>query len=169
MAARIPAQRAQNPLRFDFGAVAQLGERLVRNEEVSGSIPLGSTSLRCSAASAGRPACTKAARRSLLAKAGFLLLLRSFGWQASPYEGYLPEPLHQGPFSRPPSLYRHRTPAGVQRPLPTVDGCPESSASLVLRLSAVGFKTSPIPGMASALLIIWSIVAIAEATIPPTT
>jgi hypothetical protein len=25
------------------GAVAQLGERLVRNEEVSGSIPLGST------------------------------------------------------------------------------------------------------------------------------
>jgi hypothetical protein len=30
-------------LRLDFGAVAQLGERLVRNEEVSGSIPLGST------------------------------------------------------------------------------------------------------------------------------
>src|SRR5262249_19083447 len=29
-----------------FGAVAQLGERLVRNEEVSGSIPLSSTSLR---------------------------------------------------------------------------------------------------------------------------
>ena len=29
-----------------WGAVAQLGERLVRNEEVSGSIPLGSTSLR---------------------------------------------------------------------------------------------------------------------------
>ena len=27
------------------GAVAQLGERLVRNEEVSGSIPLGSTTL----------------------------------------------------------------------------------------------------------------------------
>ena len=27
----------------DFGAVAQLGERLVRNEEVSGSIPLSST------------------------------------------------------------------------------------------------------------------------------
>src|SRR4051812_44090338 len=26
-----------------FGAVAQLGERLVRNEEVSGSIPLSST------------------------------------------------------------------------------------------------------------------------------
>src|SRR5690242_1846021 len=29
-----------------IGAVAQLGERLVRNEEVRGSIPLGSTSLR---------------------------------------------------------------------------------------------------------------------------
>ena len=28
------------------GAVAQLGERLVRNEEVRGSIPLGSTNLR---------------------------------------------------------------------------------------------------------------------------
>jgi hypothetical protein len=28
------------------GAVAQLGERLVRNEEVSGSIPLGSTNPR---------------------------------------------------------------------------------------------------------------------------
>ena len=26
-----------------YGAVAQLGERLVRNEKVSGSIPLGST------------------------------------------------------------------------------------------------------------------------------
>ena len=31
---------------FLAGAVAQLGERLVRNEEVSGSIPLGSTNLR---------------------------------------------------------------------------------------------------------------------------
>jgi hypothetical protein len=28
------------------GAVAQLGERLVRNEEVRGSTPLGSTNLR---------------------------------------------------------------------------------------------------------------------------
>ena len=27
----------------EWGAVAQLGERLVRNEEVSGSIPLSST------------------------------------------------------------------------------------------------------------------------------
>ena len=29
------------------GAVAQLGERVVRNDEVSGSIPLGSTSTLC--------------------------------------------------------------------------------------------------------------------------
>ena len=45
------------------GAVAQLGERLVRNEEVSGSIPLSSTTLRCSAASGGRP--TRAAKGAL--------------------------------------------------------------------------------------------------------
>ena len=30
---------------YDLGAVAQLGERLVRNEEASGSIPLSSTTL----------------------------------------------------------------------------------------------------------------------------
>jgi hypothetical protein len=29
----------------DLGAVAQLGERVVRNDEVRGSIPLGSTTL----------------------------------------------------------------------------------------------------------------------------
>ena len=29
------------------GAIAQLGERVVRNDEVGGSIPPGSTSLRC--------------------------------------------------------------------------------------------------------------------------
>lgn len=29
-----------------FGVVAQLGERVVRNDEVRGSIPLGSTILR---------------------------------------------------------------------------------------------------------------------------
>ena len=33
----------QKQLAFWWGAVAQLGERLVRNEEVSGSIPLSST------------------------------------------------------------------------------------------------------------------------------
>jgi hypothetical protein len=31
------------PAKARFGAVAQLGERLVRNEEASGSIPLSST------------------------------------------------------------------------------------------------------------------------------
>ncbi len=38
--------RSLNRLKFMcvwWGAVAQLGERLVRNEEVSGSIPLSST------------------------------------------------------------------------------------------------------------------------------
>ena len=43
----------QRPARI--GAVAQLGERLVRNEEASGSIPLSSTTLRCFAATGGRP------------------------------------------------------------------------------------------------------------------
>ena len=37
------------------GAVAQLGERLVRNEEVRGSNPLGSTNLRANAALVGKP------------------------------------------------------------------------------------------------------------------
>src|ERR1700760_2678040 len=32
--------------RSDIGAIAQLGERVVRNDEVGGSIPPGSTSLR---------------------------------------------------------------------------------------------------------------------------
>src|SRR5436309_15997894 len=49
----LPTQRALP--RCPSGAVAQLGERLVRNEEVRGSIPLGSTSLRGCAASAGKP------------------------------------------------------------------------------------------------------------------
>jgi hypothetical protein len=39
-----------------LGAIAQLGERLVRNEEVGGSIPPGSTSLRRCAATTGKPA-----------------------------------------------------------------------------------------------------------------
>jgi hypothetical protein len=37
---------SQRPGSVYGGAVAQLGERLVRNEEVRGSTPLGSTSLR---------------------------------------------------------------------------------------------------------------------------
>ncbi len=36
------------------GAVAQLGERVVRNDEVVGSIPIGSTSFRFSGGPAGR-------------------------------------------------------------------------------------------------------------------
>jgi hypothetical protein len=35
--------RQQTQRQVWWGAVAQLGERLVRNEEVSGSIPLSST------------------------------------------------------------------------------------------------------------------------------
>src|SRR5690242_16168348 len=46
-----------------LGAVAQLGERLVRNEEVSGSIPLRSTSLRSRSE-------RRLPRRSRMAKAG---------------------------------------------------------------------------------------------------
>src|SRR2546421_2691720 len=34
------------PTRRPHGAIAQLGERVVRNDEVGGSIPPGSTSLR---------------------------------------------------------------------------------------------------------------------------
>ena len=65
------------------GAVAQLGERLVRNEEVRGSIPLGSTTRlaavsaftrgqfdRAMAASAGKPLCQDCGAR-LPAKARF--------------------------------------------------------------------------------------------------
>ena len=37
------ATQATGTPRCRLGAVAQLGERLVRNEEVRGSIPLGST------------------------------------------------------------------------------------------------------------------------------
>src|ERR1700724_802260 len=53
------------------GAVAQLGERLVRNEEVTGSTPLGSTNLRGCTASVGRPASpAQVAPRSFWAKGG---------------------------------------------------------------------------------------------------
>jgi hypothetical protein len=43
--------RKRCAMRVWWGAVAQLGERLVRNEEVSGSIPLSSTidSITCGA------------------------------------------------------------------------------------------------------------------------
>ena len=59
-------------LRAQGGAVAQLGERLVRNEEVRGSNPLGSTSLRSFGASAGKPRARRLPAEAL-AKAGFSL------------------------------------------------------------------------------------------------
>ena len=40
------SQRLQRNKRNIFGAIAQLGERFVRNEEVGGSIPLSSTKKR---------------------------------------------------------------------------------------------------------------------------
>ena len=45
------SRQSSRPALFYGGAVAQLGERLVRNEEVRGSTPLGSTSLRALALS----------------------------------------------------------------------------------------------------------------------
>ena len=41
--ARVESAQDATRIRTGVGAVAQLGERLVRNEEVSGSIPLSST------------------------------------------------------------------------------------------------------------------------------
>src|SRR5580658_3559322 len=46
MAALAVSRHPSGPVDTLGGAVAQLGERLVRNEEVRGSTPLGSTSLR---------------------------------------------------------------------------------------------------------------------------
>ena len=40
-----PVGRASNLYNFKFGALAQLGERLPCTQEVSGSIPLGSTKI----------------------------------------------------------------------------------------------------------------------------
>jgi hypothetical protein len=48
---RFGSDRANNK----FGAIAQLGERLHGMQEVSGSIPLGSTILRCEAAEGDLP------------------------------------------------------------------------------------------------------------------
>src|SRR6266403_656045 len=57
------------------GAIAQLGERVVRNDEVGGSIPPGSTTLRPSGyawrSHAGVRRAKRGARRSLLAKTGW--------------------------------------------------------------------------------------------------
>ena len=54
------------------GAVAQLGERLVRNEEVSGSIPLGSTNLKMPMKSAF------SANAKIVAVRVFIQLVRQF-------------------------------------------------------------------------------------------
>ena len=62
-------------LRARPGAVAQLVERLVRNEKVSGSIPLSSTTLRCEAAEGDLP-------KLHLERREARLVPRSFGWQA---------------------------------------------------------------------------------------
>lgn len=45
MIGRLTENTRRGILSTGLGAVAQLGERLVRNEEVGGSIPLGSTTL----------------------------------------------------------------------------------------------------------------------------
>jgi hypothetical protein len=46
MKIHMPLLLSGNMVFYALGAVAQLGERLVRNEEASGSIPLSSTTLR---------------------------------------------------------------------------------------------------------------------------
>jgi hypothetical protein len=69
------ATQAAGLPRCPSGAVAQLGERLVRNEEVRGSIPLGSTSLRGCAASAGIPRPEKKRRPPMLSVDG-----QTYGW-----------------------------------------------------------------------------------------
>src|SRR5689334_17847072 len=98
---------------FRLGAVAQLGERLVRNEEVSGSIPLGSTSPPLRLAS--HPD-THAARRSF-SEGGFCFVFRLNGWPVlrGPGQSRLPRSVLEnksrpmGRFSpAPDSLIRHR-------------------------------------------------------------
>ena len=50
-----PRNRVFSRVFASLGAIAQLGERLVRNEEVGGSIPPGSTNLRRFAVTVGKP------------------------------------------------------------------------------------------------------------------
>src|SRR6478752_7262627 len=83
------------------GAVAQLGERLVRNEEVRGSTPLGSTSLHRSAAGLARhppkgyPPRTTAADRSLTTVAARLPVKAvDGGGPHEPHARARPEPLN---------------------------------------------------------------------------
>ena len=62
------------PARDRIGAVAQLGERELCKLEVVGSIPIGSTNLRCAAA--------EVVPRSPSGRRGTGAASRSFGWQA---------------------------------------------------------------------------------------
>src|SRR5258708_2703448 len=69
------------------GAIAQLGERVVRNDEVGGSIPPGSTTLRLRLRVAQpRKPKAKRARRSPTGEAG--------PRQAKPPASYLQQPTH---------------------------------------------------------------------------
>ena len=73
---RLPRRSASEGGRFrlelaaEQGAIAQLGERLLCKQEVVGSIPSGSTSLRRSAASAWQAGVTEGCRAVAFAKAG---------------------------------------------------------------------------------------------------
>ncbi len=60
----------------DFGELAQLGERLVCNQEVTGSSPVFSTNLRS-------VRLAKVAHRSPKGDGGLLERRTSYGWQAS--------------------------------------------------------------------------------------
>src|SRR3954447_18301290 len=63
---------------------------------------------------------------------------------------------------------KHWSVAGRNQRPPTLEGCEERSASLILRLSTVGFNTSPTPGIARALSNRSFITALAGATRPET-
>jgi putative endonuclease len=99
-----PRNRVFRVFSRPLGAIAQLGERLVRNEEVGGSIPPGSTSPRRFAATTGKPViCTigsadtvsraaKTARRSPQGEVGlgfmkYVYLLESLSTPKETYVG----------------------------------------------------------------------------------
>src|SRR6476620_4118794 len=61
------------------GAIAQLGERVVRNDEVGGSIPPGSTSLRwLRQLRLGKPWCAKLSRHSPKGDGGLVQHTQTF-------------------------------------------------------------------------------------------
>jgi hypothetical protein len=75
-ASRILPSREQSHCSIQYGELAQLGERLVCNQEVTGSSPVFSTSLRPGVAIAGREA---SARRSITARAAVEAQGEAFG------------------------------------------------------------------------------------------